>query len=1270
MGAGVTVRPAVEKEPIPTVVFLGRLSANKRPEHAIAAFGLVRRQMPDAQLWVIGSGPEEMRLRRAAGPGVLFLGHVPEEEKRERLARAHALVATSVREGWGLVVTEAAASGTVSIGYDVPGLRDSIGASGGILTPADPASLATGLVGLLSSVAADDGPRAEPAGVVPWAEVAAGILTVARQSESHAIAVPQQGRWLADGRVAGGRLGLSRMRVRIGALGVALLLLGGIRDDGLSPILVGAAFLALLAATFIGGVEGWPTRGGRHCPRQFPAQPAARGTGTWPSRIGLAIVGLVPAIAAQSWFDPGRLLAGGDVSPVVGTAWLGRLFAPWSWSGSDLGGPAADETKLPYAAVYWLVHALRGSPALAEDIWYTALFVGAAVACYLLLRALRIGPAGSTVGALVYVFNAHVVVVGTNAVYLAAMVLLTGLPAVVLTTASGRWTIRTGILALGASAPLLGYVSLNPPLLLMIGALVASMPFLIAWLDGRATARRALRTLAFGLPLLALASCYWLVPTLLQLKIEATATLADPSSWIWTEGRATLANGFWLNNSWGWKFAEYYPYADVYDKFPLLILKFLLPVSAFGFLALARFPRAIVVTARRGRLGIAASATALFLILLSTGTRFPGVLVFGLLYKLPLGWLLREPGRFLMLAGLACAVLLALTMEAVWERLSSSDPGTVRGWRSAFQRSGLRLAAVSAAVSAGVLAPAFPLLTGAIAPDHRPVLPSSHVSVPAYWIAMASYLDGSAPPGNLLVLPEDDYYQMPYTWGYYGADTFIRNLIARPLVDAAGQGYAPAEQELIGAVRLVQHGLLAHDWRSVHRTLAAIGTPLLLVRGDVNAAFPGRNITSPAALGLALGDDKGMRLVHRVGQLELFELRERISPTGSATSYATVNSAAPDLRDLALLPAGTALISSPMQPSVPALLQVPPVERWRLAGDELKTSAAVQPGRRYHVKLLSSTGAVGHSGTPSVRPGRHRTRRAGHQTLSPDRAPAGPDRVQGGPVRPTVRVRRRGGQVVEELGYKLGPSLVTDGDFASGKWGQVGNCAAFPGTAPTARLNARVLQGQGPAGRPALALSADANSACEMRPLSWQSGSIFVSLWVRNIRGATPRLCLWQLPIKACAPMSPLPLRSALSRWYHYQTFVTPDPGTRSLTIFLYANVYTRGVLTTNEYSNFVVRRSPALLQPVIVASAPRQKRPAPALYTVGESFSADWIGPPGDRRVEVDGLRNGWLGPHPADVLVRFGPTSWYALSRLASLLAVGLLLAFGLLRWRGGRH
>ena len=259
-------------------------------------------------------------------------------------------------------------------------------------------------------------------------------------------------------------------------------------------------------------------------------------------------------------------------------------------------------------------------------------------------------------------------------------------------------------------------------------------------------------------------------------------------------------------------------------------------------------------------------------------------------------------------------------------------------------------------------------MTGAITPIHRPVLPSSHVRVPAYWTAMASYLNGSAPSGNLLVLPRNDFYQVPYTWGYYGTDAFITNLIARNSLDPVAQGYAPAQQALVGAVGLVQHALLAHDWSSAQRALAAIGTPLLLVRGDVNAAFAGRNSTPPAAIERALREDPGMRLIHRVGKLALFALRSSTSPKGPATSYATVNSTRPDLRDLALLPSGTALITSPMRSGVPAVLQVPRVARWRLVDGRLKTLVAEPRGWRYRIKLLSSTGAFKRSGAAARGP--------------------------------------------------------------------------------------------------------------------------------------------------------------------------------------------------------------------------------------------------------------------------------------------------------------
>ena len=146
IGADDVVRPEVERCDDPTMIFLGRLSRNKRPDHAIRAFDLVRETVPDARLWVLGDGPMRGNLEKALPVGCELLGRVSFDERQRRLAQAHVLIATSVREGWGLNVSEAAAVGTPSIGYRVDGLRDSIPASGGLLVDPDPPSLANGLV--------------------------------------------------------------------------------------------------------------------------------------------------------------------------------------------------------------------------------------------------------------------------------------------------------------------------------------------------------------------------------------------------------------------------------------------------------------------------------------------------------------------------------------------------------------------------------------------------------------------------------------------------------------------------------------------------------------------------------------------------------------------------------------------------------------------------------------------------------------------------------------------------------------------------------------------------------------------------------------------------------------------------------------------------------------------------------------------------------------------------------------------------------------------
>jgi len=180
VGLEVVERPLPQKEKEPTALFVGRLAANKRPAHAIAAFERARQSVPEAAMWIIGTGPLEKKLRRQHRD-VTFFGRVDEDTKYELMARAHVLLAPSVREGWGMVVSEAAAVGTTTIAYDVPGLRDSVRAAGGVLVAPRIDSLGDELARRLPALA---GGASSPsgAGVATWDEVATAIMGHLRAS--------------------------------------------------------------------------------------------------------------------------------------------------------------------------------------------------------------------------------------------------------------------------------------------------------------------------------------------------------------------------------------------------------------------------------------------------------------------------------------------------------------------------------------------------------------------------------------------------------------------------------------------------------------------------------------------------------------------------------------------------------------------------------------------------------------------------------------------------------------------------------------------------------------------------------------------------------------------------------------------------------------------------------------------------------------------------------------------------------------------------------
>jgi glycosyltransferase involved in cell wall biosynthesis len=118
-----------EKKCRPIVIFSGRLKRAKRPDHAIRAFEIVKAEVPEAEMWVIGDGPFRSKLELMAGDGVTFFGALNSSKRRDLIKGSCVLVNPSVREGWGLNIVEANALGVPAVAYDVHGLRDSIKAN-------------------------------------------------------------------------------------------------------------------------------------------------------------------------------------------------------------------------------------------------------------------------------------------------------------------------------------------------------------------------------------------------------------------------------------------------------------------------------------------------------------------------------------------------------------------------------------------------------------------------------------------------------------------------------------------------------------------------------------------------------------------------------------------------------------------------------------------------------------------------------------------------------------------------------------------------------------------------------------------------------------------------------------------------------------------------------------------------------------------------------------------------------------------------------------
>lgn len=123
--------PGTARAEQPLVVAVGRLVPVKNFERLIRLMNEVRRDIRDVSLVIVGDGYERDALEAliaelGAETWVRLAGRVSDDELIDLYRRAWTIASTSIREGWGMTITEAAACGTPAVATRIAGHSDAL----------------------------------------------------------------------------------------------------------------------------------------------------------------------------------------------------------------------------------------------------------------------------------------------------------------------------------------------------------------------------------------------------------------------------------------------------------------------------------------------------------------------------------------------------------------------------------------------------------------------------------------------------------------------------------------------------------------------------------------------------------------------------------------------------------------------------------------------------------------------------------------------------------------------------------------------------------------------------------------------------------------------------------------------------------------------------------------------------------------------------------------------------------------------------------------
>jgi hypothetical protein len=168
----------------------------------------------------------------------------------------------------------------------------------------------------------------------------------------------------------------------------------------------------------------------------------------------------------------------------------------------------------------------------------------------------------------------------------------------------------------------------------------------------------------------------------------------------------------------------------------------------------------------------------------------------------------------------------------------------------------------------------YPLVINPIETKTEELPFSSYIKIPDYWYQATNWLDNQSGYYRILITPLDDFYQMPYTWGYYGTDQFLERLIQKPIISTYYTYSYKTNPDVTLVLQQLQGTVKYNRTVEFKAFLDLLNIRYILQRNDVYYNFTGRNIISPNEMQAFLTAQPYIHLTQKFGQLDIYEYVE------------------------------------------------------------------------------------------------------------------------------------------------------------------------------------------------------------------------------------------------------------------------------------------------------------------------------------------------------------------------------------------------------------